>query len=207
VILERTVKDGGFARDEAWEPRELPALPEKEVGRRVSRSESAHRAWLSMLWLTILNLFPGIVGILWGYQQQQQRWFLSASELGIPLPVALLNVFLGGVLLLSLILWRQGRWSAATRWAQFTIGLLAIVVIGVTLSTAGPPTIDAEWFRARGWVGDYPGALAAAGRVSRILRGLLWILLFWQIFTSGRRLWRLLDHHRLTSSPAHPLAL
>jgi hypothetical protein len=85
--------------------------------------------------------------------------------------------------------------------------LLAIVVIGVTLSTAGPPTIDAEWFRARGWVGDYPGALAAAARVSRILIGLLWIVLLWQIFNSGRRLWRLLDHHRLTRSPAHPVTL
>ena len=89
----------------------------------------------------------------------------------MPLPVTLLNVFLGGLLLLKLILWRQGRWSAATRWAQFTVGLLGIVVIGATLSTAGAPTIDAGWFRARGWVGDYPGALAAAGKVSRILHG------------------------------------
>jgi hypothetical protein len=80
-------------------------------------------------------------------------------------------------------------------------------VIGVTLSTAGAPTIDAEWFRARGWVGDYPEALAVAGNLSRILRGLLWTLLFWQIFNSGRRLWRLLDHHRLTGSPAHPITL
>jgi len=31
-----------------------------------------------------------------------------------------------------------------------------------------------------------------------MLRGLLWTGLFWQIFNSGRRLWRLLDHHRLT---------
>ena len=28
VILERTVKDGGFARAQDWDPRELPALPE-----------------------------------------------------------------------------------------------------------------------------------------------------------------------------------
>ena len=205
VILERTVKDGGFARDDDWDPRDLPALPEKEIGRRVPRLESAHSVWLSIFWLTSLNMFPGIVGIFWGFQHH--RWFLSASELGIPLPVTLLNVFLGGLLLLKLVLWRQARWSAGTRWAQFTVGLLAIVVIGVTLSTAGAPTIDAEWFRARGWVGDYPGALAAAGKVSRILRGLLWTGLFWQIFNSGRRLWRLRDHHRLTGSPAHPITL
>jgi hypothetical protein len=111
------------------------------------------------------------------------------------------------VLLLSLILWRQGRWSTSTRWAQFTIGLLAIVVIGVTLSTAGPPTIDAEWFRARGWDGEISEGLAEAGKISRIVRGLLWTVLIWQIFNSGRRLWRLLDHHRLTGSPAHPVAL
>ena len=203
VILERTVMDGGFARDDEWDPRDLPALPEKEIGRRVPRMESAHSVWLSIFWLTSLNMFPGIVGIFWGFQHH--RWFLSASELGIPLPVTLLNVFLGGLLLLKLILWRQGRWSAATRWAQFTVGLLAIVVIGVTLSTAGAPTIDAEWFRARGWIGDYEGALAAAGKVSRILRGLLWTGLFWQIFHSSRRLWRLLDHHRLTGSPARPI--
>jgi hypothetical protein len=72
--------------------------------------------------------------------------------------VTLLNVLLGGLLLLKLILWRQGRWSAATRWAQFTVGLLAIVVIGVTLSTAGALTIDAEWFRARGGVRLFGGA-------------------------------------------------
>jgi hypothetical protein len=205
VILERTVRDGGFATDGDWDPRDLPGLPEKEIGRRVPRWESAHSVWLSIFWLTTLNMFPGIVGIFWGFEDY--RWFLSASELGIPLPVTLLNVLLGGLVLLKLVLWRQGRWSAATRWAQFTVGLLAIVVIGVTLSTASAPTIDAEWFRARGWIGDYSGPFAAAGRVSRILRGLLWTGLFWQIFNSGRRLWRLLDHHRLTGSPAHPITL
>jgi hypothetical protein len=80
-------------------------------------------------------------------------------------------------------------------------------VIGVMLGTAGPPTIDAEWLRARGWVGDYPAALASVGKRSSILRALLWTVLIWQVFKAGRRLWRLLDHHRLTRSPAHPVAL
>jgi hypothetical protein len=199
MILERAVKDGGFATHEDWDPRELPALPEEEVGRRVPRLEAAHNVWLGMFWLTILNMFPSIVGIVWASR------FLSATELGIPLPVTLLNFFLGGVLLLNVVLWRQGRWSAATRWAQFALGLFAIVVIAVTLSTAGAPTIDAEWLRARGWDGEYPGALAGAERVSRILRGVLWAGLLWQLWNSARRFWRLLDHRRLTGSPAHHL--
>ena len=188
MILERAVKDGGFATDEDWDPRELPALPEDEVG-RVSRSESAHTVWLGMFWLTILNMFPGIVGIVW------RRWFLSATELGIPLPVTLLNLFLGGVLLLHVVLWRQGRWSAATRGAQLALGLFAVVVIAATLSMAGAPTIDADWLRTRGWDGDYSEALDAAHKANRILRGLLWAGLFWQLWKSGRRLWRLFDHH------------
>ena len=160
MILERTVKDGGLAADEDWDPRELPALPENEVGRRVSRWAAAHNVWLPMFWLTILNMFPGIVGIVWG--SQNRRWFLSAAELGFPLPVTLLSLFLGGVLLLNVVLWRQGRWSAATRWAQFALGLVAFAVMAVTLSTAGAPVIDAESLRARGGEGEYAAALAAA---------------------------------------------
>lgn len=204
MILERAVKGEGFATtNEDWDPRDLPALPEEEVGRRVSRLGSAHNVWLGLFWLTILNMFPGIVGIVWAYQYR--RWFLSATELGIPLPVTLLNLLLGGMVLLNVVLWRQGRWSAATRWAQFALGVFAIVVIAVTLGTAGAPTIDAEWLRARGWDGEYAAALAAAEKVSRIVRGVLWAGLLWQLWNSGRRLWLLLDHRRITGSPVHPL--
>lgn len=205
AVLERRVKGAGHDANREWDPRELPLLPEDAAERAVSRWESVLNVWAVIAWLTILNLFPGIVGTFWGYQYRW--WFLSAAELGIPVPTTLLNVFFGGVLLLNVVLWRQGRWSPGTRWAQFALGLFAIVVIAAMLSTAGAPTIDAGWLRARGWDGEYPGALAAAEKVSRILRGLLWTGLLWQIFNSGRRLWRLLDHHRLTGSPAHPLTL
>jgi hypothetical protein len=203
AILERTVTNGSAAADadEEWDPRELPPLSHEGTERAVSRWESAFNVWGAIFWLTVLSLLP--VGIFWGHQYRW--WFLPAAQLGIPVPVTVIDIFLMGVVLLNVILWRQGRWSPATRWAQFALGLLAIAVLGLMLSTAGAPTIDAEWLRARGWDGEPAGPFDAAYKVNRIVRGVLGALLIWQLWNSARRLWRLLDHRRLTGSAAHPL--
>jgi hypothetical protein len=171
-----------------WNPLDLPPLPAVESNEQFSMRDIERGIWGDIILLVLLNVFPQWLGIPWGWQYHWR--LIPLQDLGIPLPVALLNVFLVCCLLLNVLLARERRWTRRLRWAQFALGVLGAVVLTVIVMRAGAPLIDSAWLTAHGWPpGDQ--LLSAIGKLSRIARGTLWGFLLVQIGTSALRLWRL----------------
>jgi len=191
AAIERTTSAESTEEKEDWNPHELPPLPATYNEEPFSMRKVERGIWGGIILLVLLNVFPKWLGIPWGWQY---RWLLvPLSDFGIPLPVALLNVFLVCCLLLNVVLARERRWTRRLHWAHFAVGVFGVATLAVIVVRASSPLIDAAWLTAHGWPpGDkLPYLLSTIGKLNRIARGTLWGFLLVQIGTSALRLWRL----------------
>lgn len=198
AAIERTSSADSTEEEEKkdWDPHELPPLPAIENEERFSIRKVERGIWGDILLLVLLNVFPQWLGVPWGWQY---RWLLvPLADFGIPLPIALMNVFAVCCLLLNVVLARERRWTPKLRWAQFALGVLGAATLAVIVIRSSAPLIDAAWLTAYGWPpGDQlPYLLSTIGRLNRIARGTLWGFLLVQIGTSALRLWRLKAHRK-----------
>jgi hypothetical protein len=173
AVLSEPVEEGAGE----WDPRDLPPLPETESDRPVSMEEIGATFWMTIFWLVIVNAFPNLIGIPFGHERVY-RW-VPLTELGLVLPVVLLNIFWSGQLLFNVLLAHEGRRKMWLRWMEIGIGVFGIMVVGVMLTTFGPPALEPAW--------------AEGGRkMARLVQIGLWVVLAIGVWQTLQRLRRLL---------------
>jgi hypothetical protein len=143
AIIERTA-DRAPAADDDWDPRSLPPIDDPD---RLTRSEPIVSTALAVLFLFLLLFFQNRIGA-----------FVSAGADGCWVPMLgpgfarhlpLLYLYLGGVLILNLVLLRHGRWNPPLRWADLALNLLLFVVfyrlaLGPSVLVSDPETAIVE---------------------------------------------------------------
>lgn len=114
---------------ETWNPLELPAVEDRD---RIDRGSLITTLSFNLILIVVLNFFPDLVAVfflhdgVWGrfpllapeFLTDQRPWFTAAWALEAGLYLA--------------VLWRR-RWTVPTRWAEFGLSILTLVVLGRAL--------------------------------------------------------------------------
>jgi hypothetical protein len=130
-----------------WEPKELPPVKDPD---RISVSDRVLRIyWISVV-LAVMNFFPQWFGIAVGWDRR--LLVLPFEDLGIHVPVLLVNAVCLAAILLHVQLLRRGRWKPAERWWELGLELgwtLVGAVIWMSLTpvaVAGIPEYLSQLF-------------------------------------------------------------
>jgi len=161
AILERTKLGQRVARLRAWDPRDLPEVPEAEED-RVSVAGVAVGICLTVLVAVWLNFFPEWVGVVMVAQGGQPVW-VRLTEMGLHLPLVAITVWLALALALKLVVLGQRRWTKPTRWTEAGLGILGAAI---AFEIAGGSTLHA------------PAAAPAFQVPLRLLGSFLYVLPF-----------------------------
>jgi hypothetical protein len=198
ALIERFGDTRRASGKEEWDPRKLPAVPVKADPDRISVPDRVFRIYAIAALFIWVNEFPDTLGI-WFFTGDQTR-VLRFSEMGLHLPVLLLNIF--WVLALGLNMWvlKQGRWTRESRWAEFGLGLFGTAIFYMVLVSSlfvGPESSGA----AEG-MGLNPLALLEAARADlprwgRFLHGILTWFLAFSLLEAAVRLYRIARRYPL----------
>jgi hypothetical protein len=183
----------GKLQAEKWNPRELPEVEDTE---RVSAAGRVWRIYCIVVFFIVLNFFPQFFGVIF-FSGDEVRT-LPVLDLGVRIPVLLLNLWWVLALALNMTLLRQGRWNFATRWWEFGLGLFGALILYVTL-TGSVFIADVNWFAEHGWVESARSVKVGEKLLpffNKVLRGALWVALFFALLESAQRMWRLSTRYR-----------
>lgn len=193
ALIER-FGDQGDESEKAreWDPRKLPAIPSEANPDRVSTGDRVFKIYAIVALFVWVNFFPETLGI-WFFTGSQ-RHVLRFSEMGLHLPVLLLNIFWALALALSMWLLRLGRWTRETRWAEFGLGLYGAAILYWVLVSSAFASGDSQALADAGLQG--PLALLEVARADlprwgRILHTVLTWILFLTILEALVRLYRI----------------
>ncbi len=135
AVLERVLPEEEFDldEDEEWNPRDLPQIDDSS---RISRTELIAETVFDLILLTLLNIFPQWVGIIYFEGDQVQTIpFLSQNFYDVLLPwINLLLVVSVGFNVYQL---HVGRKTKTVRWLDVGQDLLTAVAIYMFI-TRGP---------------------------------------------------------------------
>lgn len=188
--------DGEASAEKAtsWNPRDLPAIKDPD---RLSPAGRVWHIYVVVLLAIVFNFFPEYFGIV--YFTNEKMYTVSVRDLGLAIPVSLMNAWWLLALMLNMVLLRAGRWTAALRWWEFGLGVFGAVIVYLTLIGAEAPLVDTAWLVERGW-DTSERAMRAAERVipllGKIVRGILSVVLLITVIESLMRLWRLATRYR-----------
>jgi hypothetical protein len=137
AILERVAPSSEFKMEEekgTWDPASLREADEPET---VKPWEPILTILFTVAALVVFNFYPQLIGI---YYVQDGAWttipiLTDAFFRWLPL----INLLWGLQVALYLVLFRQGRWQPATRWASRVLDAAGIFVGYLLL--AGPPIV------------------------------------------------------------------
>jgi hypothetical protein len=132
AILERTLVNLKMA-DEAWDPRNLPAVSEPE---RVKLGGTIMEVVFTLGAVLVLNFYPQIIRI--GFFSQGEWTFVPILSDAFFRYVPWITASCGLQIIQNLVLLRQGRWTPATRWFSvivdgFGVGLTYVMLTGPAL--------------------------------------------------------------------------
>jgi hypothetical protein len=113
-----------------WDPFSLPPI---EDNRRISTFGVTLKIYVIAVLLIWFNFFPQWFGMILGVTPEGIR-FLSAQQLGLTLPVLLINLWWAAALVKNLLLLRRGSMSPMIRWFEVTLSLVAAVIFGLILA-------------------------------------------------------------------------
>jgi hypothetical protein len=85
--------------------------------------------------MAYFNFFPQWVGIVSLHSDYGVR-VLTPSQLGVHLPVGMLNLWWLGLLVLYVMLLRAGRWTRGTRWMELGLGIYGAYILWVIMRSA-----------------------------------------------------------------------
>ena len=148
VVLGRLFKLDSPAADR-FDPRKLPPLPAHEDPDWVSRGWTIAGTQLLVVILLVMNFFPQWFGLLSAtWDGNGARFSVTRfSDMGFRVQdVAMLNVWLGSVVLLNLAIVVRGRWNRALRLCRiaeglFGAGVLVWIMRGFDPRAAAPRSI------------------------------------------------------------------
>jgi hypothetical protein len=162
AILERFAPASEFKMDaekKAWDPATLRKTAEPDT---IKPSEPIVTILFTVAALVVFNAYPQLLGV---------HYLKDGVWASIPVLteaffrwMPYINVLWALQLALNLVLYRQGRWQPATRWANIALDAAGIVIAYMLL--VGPPI-----------VGLPAGALAASGALDATTAATLGTLL------------------------------
>jgi hypothetical protein len=181
-----------------WDPRKLPAVPMKADPDRVSVADRVFKIYAIVALFIWVNEFPDTVGF-WFFAGDQTR-VVRFSDIGLHLPVLLLNIFWALALGLNMWLLKLGRWTRETRWAEFGLGLYGtlifymVLVSRLFLGPEGPATAEGMGLNPLAWL---EAARADLPRWGRFLHGILTLFLLFSLIEAALRLFRIFRRYPL----------
>lgn len=132
------------APGEAWDPSSLPAVDDPD---RISPAGHVFSMYGILALAALFNFLPEWVGIYWPRQGSFQVTPLLLPEFARYMPM--LNAWWGLAFVLNLLVLRQGRWTHATRWAEFALGLISGAIW--LMIVLGPRVFHYDWI-AKGFL-------------------------------------------------------
>jgi hypothetical protein len=179
VSSKVTVSKGEAA--EAWNPLDLPAADDRD---RESRASAGLRIYIVVVMLVVFNFFPQWLG-LYIFHSGSEMKVLSMQDLGIVLPMWQLSLWWMATLVQNVMLFRAGRWTAATRWIQFALGLAGAAILYPLIGSVG------EALRREPFTSAFTRPEVAAF-LARLAPVALTVTVLFVLGSSAIRLWRLL---------------
>ena len=197
AIVERVqARQGKLAEPEKeeWDPRNLPAVDDPE---RISVAGRVAAIYCIVALFVLFNFFPEYVGIY--FFSGSSAYTLSPADLGLRIPLTLLNFWWVLALALNVVLLRRGHWSFETRLAEFGLGVFGAFLVYWIIAASGPVALDASWLAERGWV-ESAGAERLAHKalplLGKAIRGGLILILVITLGEVAQRAWRLATRYR-----------
>jgi hypothetical protein len=129
---------------EAWDPSSLPAVDDLD---RISPAGHVFSMYGILALAALFNFLPEWVGIYWPRGGSWQVTPLLLPDFARYMPM--LNAWWGLTFALNLLVLRQGRWTHATRWAEFALGFLSGGILLVIV--LGPRAFNYDWI-AKGFL-------------------------------------------------------
>lgn len=181
-LIERFgIEDPFDMEKEPWTPSKLPPLEESDQPTFAGTSIKIYATVLIML---LFNFSPDWFGVYF-FESGEKTRIVQLEEMGFHFPLLLMNIWWGLALLKNFILLRQKQWSRLTRWIEFGLGLLAIVILGLILVDSQTVTTSPQFVTAIG----HDVVAHVLGRTLLISLG---IAILVNVGQAGFRLYRLL---------------
>jgi len=180
-----------------WDPQKLPAVPVKADPERISPGDRIFKIYAIVALFLWVNQFPDTLGI-WVFFGDQTR-VIRFTEMGMQLPVVLLNIFWGLALALNMWVLRMGRWTKESRWAEFGLGLYGAAILYLVLVSSAFTGPEASELAGGAWwqwpVEMLRVARADLPRLGRILHAVLTFILGISLIEAVVRLVRILRRY------------
>ncbi|MGH9860634.1 MAG: HAAS signaling domain-containing protein [Candidatus Acidiferrales bacterium] len=196
ALIERFADTRSESPQAEWDPRALPAVPVKEDHERISPPNLVFKIYAILALFAWVNFFPETFGF-WFIADDSAHTILF-SEMGLRLPVILINVWWGLALALNMWLLRLGRWTRESRWAELGLGIFGAILLYITLAgsaiigTSGSTLAD-PWkvFSPLLWIGLRDN-MTGFGKALHVI---LTIILFVTLVEALVRLYRILRRY------------
>ena len=130
AVVER-LDHGGATPRKAWDPYSLPPVNDPA---RVSMTSVVLKMYAIIFFAAVFNFYPAWVGIF--LSAGDSRSFIGARDLGITIPIALLNIWWLIAFWKNLLLARARRWTPLTQWLDVGLGIFAVVILVGVISDA-----------------------------------------------------------------------
>lgn len=114
---------------EAWNPLELPAVEDPD---RIDRGGLITTLCFNLALIVLFNFFPGLIAVFFVHDGVWGRWPLLASEFQTDLLPWFTAAWALEAGIYLAVLWRR-RWTTLTRWLEFGLSLLSLVVLARAL--------------------------------------------------------------------------
>lgn len=198
ALIERFGDKRPAAGKEDWDPADLPEVPTKADPDRISVADRVFKIYAIVALFIWVNHFPDTVGF-WFFTGDQTR-VLRFSEMGLHLPVLLLNIFWALALALNMWLLKAGRWTRESRWAEFALGLYGTLIFYLVLVSSlflGPEGTSAAEGLSLNPLALLEAARADLPRWGRFLHGILTGFLLFSVIEAAVRLFRIFRRYPL----------
>jgi hypothetical protein len=173
----------------AWDPRKLAPVPAAPGTDRVPRAVLVVKIYALVFLAVVLNFYPEWFGIVSFSGLGVQK--IPFKDMGVYLPVLLIDVAWAMAAALSLVLIVRGRWERWSRWAEWAVGLYEVVILWLILTHSSLDSTHATWVAQQQWEA-FKNQNILFYWLARMLYLVLAVALLGTLVKTGTRLYRLL---------------
>lgn len=181
AVIERNWVPSARKKAE-WNPLDLRPVDDPD---RVSLVHTTFRIYGIVVLFLIFNLFAARLGILLFIDSSQGPRMITLSELGVSLPILLLDIWWLIALARNLFLLSRGRENRLTHWTEFGLGLFGAGILYTILQDVSVAIDQSAFIEAIG----SQNLADIMGRAALLSLG---VALLITLIASAKRLYRLL---------------